>query len=573
MDIGPYRIIRQLGRGGQGTVYLGQDESGELAAVKVMNVGIDHVFARELAAARQVDEFCTARVLRADLDHDPPYVASEFIDGPALATVAPIRGPALTRLAIGTATALAAIHRAGVVHRDFKPGNVLMGPDGPRVIDFGIARLIGVDTTKQGSSGTPPYMAPEQFSSGPVGPATDVFAWGSTVAYAASGRPPFGSDTFAAVAYRILHADPDLSEVPEPLRAIVFRSLTKDPAHRPAARDLLLELLGEHTPEHGHAPERRHANEREEATLRQGAAAAHTPGGPGVAVHHDGVNRDHQMPGRRPGGVSRRALLAAGGAVAATAATAGVVLWRRGQGSASPSSSPAPTTESSPTPVASGPTASPEASPPAPGDLATAVESAVGATPMADFSYEGGLSQGDWTFSAKGMLSYHHSAGSSPLDTRMDMTVTTDQGRVRQRVLLSGIDHFVDGKRVDDLEAFPIMEYAGYAHAMAAIGIIADLARVTPRVKSSGWRYSGALTTTKAPTQLWECFLRMPTVADTKEVLAKTTLTWQLDLDEQDRPTLFELAWHLLLDDGTRLTSRFTTEYGGWRMGEVKPGR
>ncbi|GAA2406781.1 hypothetical protein GCM10010404_76100 [Nonomuraea africana] len=548
MDIGPYRVIRQLGRGGQGTVYLGQDERGELAAVKVVNVGIDHAFARELAAARQVDEFCTARVLRADLDHEPPYVASEFIDGPALATVAPVRGAALTRLAIGTATALAAIHRAGVVHRDFKPGNVLMGPDGPRVIDFSIARLIGADTTKQGSVGTPPYMAPEQFSGGPVGPATDVFAWGSTMAYAAGGRPPFGADTFAAVAYRILHADPDLSEVPEPLRAIVARSLAKDPARRPSARDLLLELLGEQRGER--------ALEREETVLRQGAAAAHGGG----AVHPEGFPQDQQATGPSAGGVSRRALLATGAAVAAGAATAGVLLWRRGGGSdgAAPSN-------------LSASTGGAEASPPAPSDLATAIESGVGATPMADFSYQGGLSQGDWTFSAKGKLSYHHSAGSSPLDTRMDMTVTTDLGRVNRRVLLAGIDDFVDGRRVDNPNAIEIMEYAKYAHTMAAIGIIADLARVTPRIRSSGRLYSGSLTTTEAPAQLWECFLRMPTVADTKEALAKTTLTWKLELDKRDRPTFFELAWHLRTEDGTRLTSSFTTEYGGWRVGEVSP--
>lgn len=565
MDIGPYRIIRQLGQGGQGVVHLGENDRGELAAVKVMNGGIDRSFARELAAARQVDEFCTARVLLADLDHDPPYVASEFIDGPALSAVGPVRGAALTRLAIGTATALAAIHRAGVVHRDFKPANVLMGPDGPRVIDFGISRLIDVTATKEGGAGTPPFMAPEQFDGSPVGPAADVFAWGSTMVYAATGRPPFGKDTFAAVAYRILHAEPDLGDLPEPLRAVVARCLAKDPAHRLTARDLLLQLLGEEAPV------------REDAALRHGATVAH---GAGDAAPASGPSPDHgtaptspgqgggavqgqPAAGRTTGGLSRRALLAGGGAVAAAVATTGMLLWRSMPGTGTPSTG-------TPSTGAAVKTTSP--SPPTVGELATAIESAVGATPMADFSYKGGLSQGDWTFSAKGRLVYAHGAGSSPFDTRMDMTVESNDIRP-QKVLLGLRDH-VNGKLVEDPDTVPILEYANYAHAMAAIGIIADLTRMTKQISPSGRSYSGALATTSGPAPLWEVFLKMPTVADTKEKLAKTNLSWQLRLDERNRPTFFEIAWHLLLEDGVRLSSTFTTKYAEWRAGEIRePGQ
>ncbi|MEV4170277.1 serine/threonine-protein kinase [Nonomuraea sp. NPDC049709] len=192
--MGGFRIAGRLGQGGQGIVYLGESPDGGRAAVKVMTGGIDRGFAREPAAARKVDEFCTVRVLVADLDHDPPYVAGEYIDGPALATAGPVRGAALTRLALGTVTALAAIHRAGVVHRDFKPGNVLLGPDGPRVIDFGIARLVDATSTRTYTSGTPPYMSPEQLSGAEAGPTSDPFAWGSTMTFAGTGRPPFGWD-------------------------------------------------------------------------------------------------------------------------------------------------------------------------------------------------------------------------------------------------------------------------------------------------------------------------------------------------------------------------------------------
>ncbi|GAA2784297.1 serine/threonine-protein kinase [Nonomuraea dietziae] len=556
MDIGPYRIIRQLGQGGQGTVYLGQDQHGGLAAVKVMNGGIDRSFAREVAAARQVDEFCTARLLRADLDHQPPYVASEYIDGPALAAVAPVRGAALTRLAIGTATALAAIHRAGVVHRDFKPANVLIGSDGPRVIDFGIARLVDVTATKDGASGTPPYMAPEQFSGLPVGPASDVFAWGSTMVYAANGRPPFGSDTFAATAYRILHSEPDLGELPEPLRGIVARCLSKDPAGRPSARDLLLALLGERAPAH------------EVAALREGAEAAHGGAVRGGSVH------ERPTAERSSSVLSRRALLAAGGAVCAAAVvTAGVVLWRGGDRSGTPVGTGTPTPTA--TPTATGTTAdtvTAMAGAPTPAQLPAALEAAVGAKPMADFTFEGRISQGTWSTKATGRLSYDHGAGSSPFDTRMDMKVTAEHLELTKHVVLADSDH-VEGKAVDNPAEEPIMLYARCAHAMGAVGIVADLARLTENVTASKRRYSGVLATTKAPASLWRQISEINNDEFTERQLARTTLSWVLTLDEENRPESFELSWHFLLDDGTRLTSPFETRYSRWREGRVsEPG-
>ncbi|MEV1175017.1 serine/threonine-protein kinase, partial [Nonomuraea sp. NPDC049784] len=154
-------------------------------------------------------------------------------------------GADLQRLAVATATALAAIHRAGVVHRDFKPANVLLGRDGPRVIDFGIARAAGHSLTVTSSIvGTPAYMAPEQLAGAPLGPAVDVFAWASVMVFAATGSPPFGNDSLPAVIRRILHDEPYLGDLPGPLRPIVLSCLTKDPAARPAMQDVLLRLIG-----------------------------------------------------------------------------------------------------------------------------------------------------------------------------------------------------------------------------------------------------------------------------------------------------------------------------------------
>ncbi|WP_062353498.1 serine/threonine-protein kinase [Herbidospora yilanensis] len=268
-SLGEYRLTGRLGEGGQGVVYLGVAPAGGPVAVKLLrgaDDGVRHQLGRELAALRDVAPFCTARVLAADLSGRRPYVVSEYVDGPSLqervSSGGPLNGGELDRLAVGTATALAAIHAAGVVHRDFKPGNVLLGPDGPRVVDFGIARPSESETITGGPIGTPSYMAPEQIAGRPASAASDVFAWGATIVYAATGRAAFGADSVASVLHRIMTVDPDVSGVPAPLRGLVARCVSKDPAARPSARDVLLTLVGA-------APD----------PLRAGEAAAH--GGPG----------------------------------------------------------------------------------------------------------------------------------------------------------------------------------------------------------------------------------------------------------------------------------------------------
>ncbi|GAA1754992.1 serine/threonine-protein kinase [Streptomonospora arabica] len=255
--IGPYTLIAQVGRGGQGVVYLGTGPDGERAAVKVLSgewAAADHRvragLAKEVEATRRVAAFCTAAVLSFDLESDPPYVASEYVDGPTLRQAVrrdgPHRGSALDRLAIASATALVAIHEAGVVHRDLKPANVLLGPDGPRVIDFGIARSTDATLTQTGSiSGTPAYMAPEQIRGRALEPATDVFAWAGVMVYAATGATPFGSDgTVHDIIHNVLHEPPRLDGVAERLRPLLAACLDKDPGRRPTAVQALSTLIG-----------------------------------------------------------------------------------------------------------------------------------------------------------------------------------------------------------------------------------------------------------------------------------------------------------------------------------------
>ncbi|MFI7450648.1 protein kinase [Nonomuraea sp. NPDC049714] len=255
-QLGSFELSGRIGEGGQGIVFLGVNDQGERAAVKLLHVKFtgDTIarsrFARELKAAKRVASFCTARVMEADLDGDTPYIASEYIEGPALKEIidseGPLRGTVLDRLAIGTATALTAIHHASIVHRDLKPDNVLIAADGPRVVDFGIARIIDSSgTITSRAIGTPAYMAPEQIAGDEVGPYTDVFSWGATITFAATGTSVFEGSSIAAVLNRILNHEVDVGMMPEPLRGVVRAALSKSPADRPSADQILLRLLGQ----------------------------------------------------------------------------------------------------------------------------------------------------------------------------------------------------------------------------------------------------------------------------------------------------------------------------------------
>ncbi|MER5422269.1 serine/threonine-protein kinase [Streptosporangium roseum] len=253
--IGGYLLRRVLGRGGMGTVYLAGTPTGGLAAVKVINPELARDpafrrrFEREVAAARMVARFCTAPVLDAGIDGDVAYLVTEYVKGPDLAQAVreqgPMTGSDLEALAVGIAVALNAIHGAGVIHRDLKPSNVLLSPMGPRVIDFGIAKLVDGDSlVSQGIQGTPAFMAPEQVRGETPTPAADVYAWGGVIAFAGTGRLPFGGGAPAEVLYRIVNEGPRLDGLDGRIRGFVERAMAKDPARRPSAPELLGELVG-----------------------------------------------------------------------------------------------------------------------------------------------------------------------------------------------------------------------------------------------------------------------------------------------------------------------------------------
>ena len=252
-EVGVYRLLGRLGEGGQAVVYLAEGPDGSPAAVKLLPPTTDPQvrsrFLKEVAAAQRVARFCTAQVLDAGIFERRPFIVSEYVSGPSLIEVVEQLGPrggaALERIAVATLTALGAVHAAGMVHRDFKPGNVLLGPDGPVVIDFGLAAVPGMTTGLSGqyAIGTPAFMAPEQLAGTRVTAAADMWSWAVTIAFAGTGELPFKGDSLTAAAYAILHSEPNVGRLPEPLGSLVRRCLNKNPALRPSARGVLGDLV------------------------------------------------------------------------------------------------------------------------------------------------------------------------------------------------------------------------------------------------------------------------------------------------------------------------------------------
>jgi eukaryotic-like serine/threonine-protein kinase len=253
-EIGPYRLLGQLGSGGMGQVFLGMSAGGRPIAVKVIRTELAADpdfrarFRREVAAAQKVSGLFTALVVDADPDGPTPWLATAYVPGPSLTEAVRGHGPlpvrSLLALTAGLAEGLGAIHAAGVVHRDLKPSNVLLAEDGPRVIDFGISEAAEASVAAGASVtiGSPGYMSPEQVLGLDIGPASDMFSLGAVLTFAATGKGPFGAGSNAALMYRLVNTPADLGRVPGDLRWLVARCLAKHSGDRPTASELLAEV-------------------------------------------------------------------------------------------------------------------------------------------------------------------------------------------------------------------------------------------------------------------------------------------------------------------------------------------
>jgi serine/threonine protein kinase len=252
--IGPYVLLGRLGSGGMGRVYLARSPGGRMVAVKVIranlaeDAGFRARFAREVSAARKVGGLFTAAVVDADVDGPVPWLVTAYVPGTSLSDAVERQGPlpenSVLALAAGLAEGLIAIHAAGVIHRDLKPSNVLLAQDGPRIIDFGISSAAGA-TSLTGTGfmiGSPGFMSPEQAEGLTVGPASDIFSLAGVLIYAARGEGPFGSGDTAALLYRVVHGKPNIDNVPDNLRPLIKRSLSRDPKRRPSASQFLTDL-------------------------------------------------------------------------------------------------------------------------------------------------------------------------------------------------------------------------------------------------------------------------------------------------------------------------------------------
>jgi hypothetical protein len=321
--LGAYRLLDRIGEGGMGVVYLARDLGHRTVALKVLRSSVAgdptarRRLAREVETMRRVHSPFVAEVIDADLTGEIPYIVTRFVPGRTLDDLVtecgPLRGPALAQLACGLADALVAVHAAGVVHRDLKPSNVMLVHDTPVVIDFGIAQ--GPDATRLTMTGmfmgTPGYLAPEVIEGRPSSEASDVHAWGATVGYAATGRPPFGTGSYETIFYRIVNGQADLGGAPAALVPLLAAALARDPAYRPPAIQLRAQA----------------------AVLNPGALAAAQirTGTPGTAagLNAAGATRSDVAPARgqatvQPGQATAQPGFAAAGTMAGGGMAAGV---------------------------------------------------------------------------------------------------------------------------------------------------------------------------------------------------------------------------------------------------------
>ncbi|MET8863516.1 serine/threonine-protein kinase [Nonomuraea sp. NPDC004580] len=584
-QVGPYRIVGRLGAGGMGVVYAGVDAAGQRAAVKLIHDS--HAadqefrarFRREVAMLRRVRGACCVRILADGAGAARPWLATEYIAGLTLtehvAEHGPLRGDELYGLAAGLAEALTAVHAAGVVHRDLKPSNVMLSPDGPRLVDFGIARALdGTALTATGHVvGSPGWVSPEEYAGGPTGPAADVYGWALVVVYAATGRQPYGSERPEVLALRVLRNPVDTTALPPALRALADRALSKAPEQRPAMGEVLAAVA---TAWRGQpvAPVDAAADITDRVKRTWPSRTGSAPPWPGAAPGPSG--QPATVPPRR------RVKVVPVAAVATAAVLTGVILLNTLPGATTaqgpdatettgqrPNATepgerePTSTTGRDVTPATEPATRTSAPAPRTQAGLAAALDLALSATPAATFSYEGGFTQSAATAVASGRL-HHDDASDSDAFT---MHVTPADGSGAADYVIADDELYVDrpGARALSLEQKTADKpwFALLVAGTAGPSVIRDVVQNSTTFQVKGRTYSGGLPTTTAAGRLRTLLASWlgGQVPDDD----KSFITYELTLGSQNRPARFELAWKVPMGSNGTYESVFTTKYAKWQ--------
>ncbi|WP_327107324.1 serine/threonine protein kinase [Nonomuraea glycinis] len=569
-EVGPYRIVGRLGAGGMGIVYAGVDAAGRRAAVKLIhdmyatNQEFRVRFRREVAMLRRVQGSCCVRMLAADADARQPWLATEYIAGRTLTehvrVEGPLSGDGLYGLAAGLAEALVAVHAVGVVHRDLKPSNVMVSPQGPRLVDFGIARALdGTSLTATGHViGSPGWVSPEEYAGEPAGPAADVYGWALVVVYAATGEQPYRASRPEALAHRVLTATVDTAKVPERLRSTVDRALAKTPGTRPSMDEVLAVVADAWRAHHGE-PGPRTSDPATDVTAR--LRRVWTVQGVDSVARWGGVGERQAEPVR-----SRRERLRRVSPVVAVVAAlgcAGVILLNvrpDSPGAQRPESSAATATD-----ARSSPPASPVASvPETAADLAAALDLALDATPAATFSSQGAFAESAVSARASGSLL----SRGSPSEDDFEMRITPSDTPAADYVVAGG-DLYVDrpgapAKSLTDQKAGSADWYALMVAGTAGPSVIHQLVQNSADVRRTDRTYSGGLPTTRTsgPLRMLLDSWRGGNVGEEND---NSYLSYKLTVDADNRPTSFVLTWKVPVSGSGTYESEFATTYSGWQ--------
>ncbi|RJL32507.1 serine/threonine-protein kinase [Bailinhaonella thermotolerans] len=586
--IGPYRVVGRLGAGGMGVVLAGVDDRGVRAAVKVVHAHFAADpefrarFAREISVLTRVEGHCTARVLGSDAGAERPWLATEYVPGPTLdervREEGPLRGDELFGLAGGLAEALVAVHAAGVVHRDVKPSNVILSPGGPRLVDFGIARAVDASVmTRTGAVvGSPGWISPEEYGDAPAGPPADVYGWALLVVYAAAGAAPYGVARPEVLALRVMNMPVDTSAVPDALRDLVGRALSKDPLARPSSREVLETVADAWRRSHGDpaggATAGQDVTTRIERTWAAPAEPAPWPASPPSRLRGGLLTATPPPRLRRGLLTAAAAALALAGVVAAVALrdgpdrrsslATGAPVPSAGSPSDGAAARPPEPASTGPSPATTGPSPAQPGPPVTATELSAAIDLALEAAPAATFGFEGGFTQSSAGAKATGRLMNH--------DTQddLDMQIASVEGERERYVVLKGYSVYrkTPGAKAADITALkPASKdwFALMVAGMAGPSTIRDVVAKATRVKREGRTYTGTLAPKDTAGNMRR--LLVSWAGELGGPDDRSYLTFSLTLDSRDRPARFRVSWYVPVPGEAGIfRSDFTTVYRDW---------